>query len=74
MTLYDFNSLDFKEQLTIVYDVGVFIENHITENRRCNLYAIEMFFVELTYNTETNSVTEIKSFKAGYLLDKYSNI
>ena len=74
MELYDFNKLDFKEQLETVYDVGIFLDNFITSKERCNLYAVDMFFVELIYNSNSNSVNDIKSFKTGYLLDKYSNI
>ena len=72
MELYDFNKLDFNEQLETVYDKGVFLDNYITKKERCNLYALDMFFVELTYDSETNKVEEIKSFKTGYLLDKYT--
>jgi hypothetical protein len=37
-------------------------------------YAINMFFVEVCYNSIENSIAEIKSFKSGKLLDRYSNI
>lgn len=74
MTLYKFNLLERNDQLKTVYEIGTFIDNHVTTKERCNLYAIDLFFIELTYNSTTNSVTEIKSFKTGYLLDKYSNI
>ena len=39
-----------------------------------NLYAINMFFVEVCYNSLENKISGIKSFKSGNLLDKYSNI
>ena len=74
MLLYEFNSLNFKEQLESVYLIGSFLDNHITTKERCNLYALDMFFVQITYDTETNSLTDIKSFKTGCLLDKYSNL
>ena len=31
-----------------------------------------MFFVELVYNKEQNKVIEVRSFKSGHCLDKYS--
>ena len=33
-----------------------------------------MLFVEVCYNSIENSIVEIKSFKSGHLLDRYSNI
>jgi hypothetical protein len=33
-----------------------------------------MFFVAVEYNNDTNKITNIKSFKSGDLLDRYSNI
>jgi hypothetical protein len=55
-----------------VNQLGTFIDNHVTEKERCNLYAIDKFFCEVVYNPKLNSITEIKSFKTGRILDKYS--
>ena len=74
MTLYDFNRLELNEQLTIVWNEGEFIDNHFSIKERCNLYAIDMFFVEVVYDPVHNTITEVKSFKTGHLLDKYSNL
>jgi hypothetical protein len=52
---------------------GVYLGNHITKTEKFNLYAINMFFVEVCYNSLENKISEIKSFKSGVLLDKYSN-
>ncbi|SFC97806.1 hypothetical protein [Algibacter pectinivorans] len=72
MTLYEFNILDLNDRMEAVNQNGVFLNNHITESEKCNLYAIELFFVEVVYNSNLNKITEINSFKTGYLLDKYS--
>ena len=72
MTLYEFNLLNLNERMDTVNQCGKFLDNHITEIEKCNLYAIDMFFVEVVYNSESNSITEIRSFKTGELLDKYS--
>ena len=72
MTLYEFNLLDTNNRMEAVNQNGTFIDNHITKKERCNLYAIDMFFVEVSYNKGSNSITEINSFKSGILLDKYS--
>ena len=53
---------------------GVYLDNHITKNEKFNLYAINMFFVEVCYNSLENKISGIKSFKSGHLLDRYSNI
>jgi hypothetical protein len=53
---------------------GVYLDNHITKNEKFNLYAINMFFVEVCYNSIENKISGIKSFKSGKLLDRYSNI
>jgi len=74
MTLYQFNSLELDEQLKIVWNEGEFIDNHFSIIERCNLYAIDKFFVEVVYDAEHNTITELKSFKTGHLLDKYSNL
>jgi len=53
---------------------GIFLDNHITKKEKCNLYAIDRFFVEVVYNPEKNKIVEFRSFKTGHLLDKYSNL
>jgi hypothetical protein len=53
---------------------GVYLDNHITKNEKFNLYAINMFFVEVCYNSLENKISGIKSFKSGNLLNRYSNI
>jgi hypothetical protein len=74
LTLYEFNILELNEQLTIVWNEGEFIDNHFSNKERCNLYEIDMFFVEVVYDAKQNTITELRSFKTGYLLDKYSSI
>ena len=74
MTLYEFNFLDINNQMETVNQQGVYLDNHIAKDKKFNLYAINMFFVEVCYNSIENSIVEIKSFKSGHLLDRYSNI
>ena len=41
--------------------------------KRCiNCYAIDRFFVEVVYDGEQNVIIEVRSFKYGHSLDKYS--
>jgi len=73
MTLYEFNLLDtLNDKMHAVNEYGKFIDNHISEIQKCNLYAVNKFFVEVVYNPKENKIVEINSFKTGYLLDKYS--
>lgn len=78
LTLYQFNILELNERMEAVNQLGTFIDNHITNKERCNLYSLDnkadKFFVEVVYNPEFNTITEIKSFKTGHLLDKYSKL
>ena len=38
------------------------------------LYAVSIFFVEVTYDAKDNRITGINSFVGGEALDKYSNV
>jgi hypothetical protein len=74
MKLYEFNLLDINNQMETVNQQGIYLDNHITKYEKFNLYAIDIFFVEVCYNSIENKITNIKTFKSGYLLDRYSNI
>ena len=74
MTLYEFNLLDINNQMETVNQLGIYLDNHITENEKFNLYAIDMFFVEVCYNSLENKISGIKRFNSGHLLDRYSDI
>jgi len=71
MTLYEFNMLSDDEQLSAVWDKGIFLENHISKTEKINCYAIDKFFVEVVYDAKINKITEVRSFKEGHCLDKY---
>lgn len=72
MTLYEFNVLEFNYQMEAVNQLGTFLDNYIGNGERCNCYAIDKFFVEVVYNPEFNTIKEIRSFKTGVHLDKYT--
>jgi hypothetical protein len=74
MKLYEFNPLGINNQMETVNQQGIYLDNHITKNEKFNLYAINMFFVEVCYNSIENKISGIKSFKSGNLLNRYSNI
>lgn len=72
MTLYEFNVLELNERMEAVNQYGTFLDNYVTKDIRINCYAIDKFFVEVVYDAEHNTITEIRSFKTGKLLNKYS--
>ena len=66
--------MDINNQIETVNQQGVYLDNHITKDEKFNLYAINMFFVEVCCNSLENKISGINSFKSGHLLDRYSNI
>ena len=72
MTLYEFNILDLNNKMEVVNQLGTYLDTYAELKERCLLYSIDMFFVEVVYNIDLNKITDINSFKTGYLLDKYS--
>ena len=50
--------LNDDDQLTAVWDKGIFLENYITKTEKINCYAIDMFFVEVVYDAKHNKITE----------------
>ena len=51
MTLYEFNLLDLNNKMEVINQIGIYLDNHITDKIRFNLYAIDRFFVEVCYNS-----------------------
>jgi len=72
MTLYEFNRLELNERMEAVNQYGTFLDNYVTKDIRINCYAIDKFYVELVYGSEENKIIEVRSFKHGIELDKYS--
>jgi hypothetical protein len=72
MTLYDFNKLSLYDKQATVWNNGTFLDNYITKDIKINCYAIDKFFVEVVYDAEHNTKTEVRSFKYGHSLDKYA--
>jgi hypothetical protein len=73
MKLYYFNKLSLEEQQAVLWRDGEFLDNHITEQEKCNVYALFKFFIEVVYDAVHNTITEVRSFKYGHSLDKYSS-
>ena len=73
MTLYNFNKLSLEDKQAVLWKDGQFLDNHITDKEKCNVYALGKFFVEVVYDPENNTIIEVRCFKTGHLLDKYSS-
>ncbi len=63
--------LDEAQQFETIWSKGVFIDSLIENGYGINLYAINMFFVEVVYDAKANQILENRPFKEGHLLDKY---
>lgn len=74
MTLYEFNRLSLNERMETVNKLGTFLDNYVADEVRINCYAIDRFFVEVNYDAEHNTITDVTAFKTGKGLDKYSNL
>ena len=72
MTLYEFKMLDDDDQFETIWREGIFIDNAIEDGFGINLFAIDMFYVEVVYDAKANKIIENRPFKEGHLLDKYS--
>ncbi len=72
MNLNDFNNLDLNKRIEVVKKQGIYLDSHFTTKERCNLYAIDMFFAEVVYSPSANIIAEIRGFKIGETLNKYS--
>ncbi len=74
ITLQEFDLLELNERMEAINQLGTLLDNHVTRIERCNLYEIDMFFVEVVYNPKHKTIPEVRSFKTSYLLDKYSSL
>jgi len=72
MAFYEFNRLSEEEQIKTVWSIGIFLDNHISKTEMLSCYAIDMFFVELLYDVDSNRIIKVRSFISGWCLDKYA--
>ena len=73
LTLYEFKRLPEQEQYSIAFNCGTFIDYLEQKNKKLVLYAINLFYVQVVYNTTTNKIINITPFKTGKRLFRYSN-
>lgn len=72
ITLYEFNLLPHQEQYNIIFNEGIFLDYRTEGDLSYALYAIDLFFAEVTYNNKDNRIIEKKTFITGGILDRYT--
>ena len=72
MGIYEFNILPIEGQCETLFSEGDFVGSISRGKFRFALYALYRFWIEVTYDSETNRIVRINSFISGRLLDRYS--
>ncbi len=62
-TFYEYTSLSDHDQYNLLFTVGDFMDVKIVGINRYVLYRLYNFFVELTYNIESNTISDKVVFK-----------
>ena len=70
MTIYEFAKLTEDEKATATWN-GTFLAHREQENIKYALYAIEDFFIEVTYEKIGNKILDFHPSKTNRLLDSY---
>ena len=71
MNLYDYLKLNFDEQAIEWSGSGKFLVSRFDGIYAVNLYALHGFYVESYYNTHTNSIDRLRSFRSTSQLEPY---
>lgn len=74
MKMNDFDILTEDRQFDLVRRYGTLLHRIKYPGVKTSLYDLERFFVEISYETETNRVIGIESFVDGLLLSRYSRM
>jgi len=62
-TFYEYTSLSDHDQYNLLFTVGDFLDVKIVGNNRYVLYRVYNFYVELTYDTENNTILDKVVFR-----------
>lgn len=71
MKIKDFNNLDFFEKLKLVWSQGEFVDTLINRVEYIKCYSVNLFFVEVVYDSNEKEILDIRPFVTGHQLDKY---
>ena len=70
MTLYEFNALDHHEKANTVWQ-GSFLADREENGLMVQLYAVDLFYVEVFYDQTANKILSFRSFSTKNLLTPY---
>jgi hypothetical protein len=71
MTMYEFQKLEENEQLTILYNEGVYLGKRTEASRVVLLYQIEGFYAEVYYRIYRQYISKIELSANTSILDPY---
>lgn len=73
ITVEEFDALPDHEQYEILGKAGNFVEFRESENVSYELYAVDRFFVEVSYKKKEYVMIGLQAFNTGTKLDPYSS-
>jgi len=73
MKIYEFLSLEDRQQYQTVWELGTHIDDIILDKMHYQLYAVGDFYVEIHYSTADNKIIGKLAFRTGVPLEKYLN-
>jgi hypothetical protein len=71
MTLFEFQMLEEPEQVSVLYEEGVYIGKRIVNRTVVLLYQVDSFYAELFYKSYRRYIAHIKCSESTSLLDPY---
>lgn len=71
MKIEEFINLDFYEKLKLVWSRGIFVDTLINKVEFVKCYSVNLFFVEIVYDSNQKEIIDIRPFVTGHQLNKY---
>ncbi|TKD59028.1 hypothetical protein FBT53_14685 [Flavobacterium sp. ASW18X] len=72
MGIYEFQLLNKHDQCQTLFSQGTFVDVRIENHYRYAIYSLHQFWVQVSYNQNTNTIEHITAFIAGPLLDAFA--
>lgn len=71
LELYAFNCLEKYEQFEYLWNSGTFMASRKENNYIIGLYDLHYFYVEVLYDSVSNAINGLRSFKSLDLIEPY---
>ena len=71
MTLFDFQLLSEGDQITVLYNEGVYIGKRKKKEMTALLYQVDSFYVEIVYKKYRRYIASMKCTASTAILDPY---